>query len=329
MTTHAPLGLTFASLGALGPHSAPSIASMAEDLGYSSFWTAEANATDAFTLLGAAAVAAPGLDLGTGVVPMQIRSPSVTAMSAASLQALAPHRDIYLGVGVSTPVVAGQWHGADYQNRPIAQMREYLVLLRELLSGEPVTFDGDFWSVRKFRLGVRLGDRRPKLVLAALNPQMLRLGGELADAVLLNYLPASHVQESIDEIREGGDAQIFAYVHAGVCDFDEAAPYARRDLFGYAMAEGYARMFRHAGFEAEIDQLRERYAAGDRDGAVEAISDEMVQAIDFIGTPAQVNSFVASYVDAGVDHPILMPLPWGADRRAVAEATIRAAAGRF
>ena len=114
-----------------------------------------------------------------------------------------------------------------------------------------------------------------------------------------------------------------------VCDFDEAAPYARRDLFGYAMAEGYARMFRHAGFEAEIDQLRERYAAGDRDGAVEAISDEMVQAIDFIGTPAQVNSFVASYVDAGVDHPILMPLPWGADRRAVAEATIRAAAGRF
>ncbi|MCP3936674.1 MAG: LLM class F420-dependent oxidoreductase [Actinomycetia bacterium] len=325
MTTQAPLGLTFASLGALGARSVPHLAALAEDLGYTSFWTAEANATDAFTLLGAATVAAPLLDLGTGIVPMQIRSPSLTAMSAASLQALSPERNIYLGVGVSTPIVAGRWHGTQFGGSPLAQMREYLNLLRELLSGEPVTFEGDYWSVRKFRLGVRLGDRRPKLVVAALNPQMLRLAGELADAVLLNYVPASHVQTSTDEVREGGDAEIFAYVHAGVCDFSEAAPYARRDLFAYAMADGYARMFRHAGFADEVDELRERYASGDRSGAVEAVSDRMVQAIDFIGDPGQVHSFVQSYTDAGVDHPILMPLPWGQDRRSVAEATIRAA----
>lgn len=328
MTSNGTTGLTFASLAALGPAAVPDIARTAEDLGYGSFWTAEANGTDAFTLLAAANAAAPSLDLGTGIVPMQIRSPSVTAMSAATLQALAPTATIHLGVGVSTPVVAGQWHGADYGTRPIAQMREYLTLMRELLSGEPVTFDGDFWSVRKFRLGVRLSDRRPKLVVAALNPQMLRLAGELADGVLLNYLPASHVDASIRQIRSGGDAEVMAYIHAGVCDFDEAVGSARRDLFGYAMADGYARMFTEAGFGAEVAELRDRYAAGDRAGAVAAISDNMVQAIDFIGEAHEVHAFVESYRTAGVDHPILMPLPWGADRAAIARATMAAAVGR-
>lgn len=328
MTSTGPTGLTFASLGALGPSAVPSIARTAEDLGYQSFWTAEANGTDAFTLLAAANAAAPSLDLGTGIVPMQIRSPSVTAMSAATLQALAPERTIQLGVGVSTPVVAGSWHGSPYGARPIAQMREYLTLLRELLSGEPVTFDGDFWSVRKFRLMVRMGDRRPRLVVAALNPQMLRLAGELADGVLLNYIPSHHVAASVEQVRAGGDAEILCYVHAAVGDFDTAADAARKDIFGYAMADGYARMFRQAGFEDEVDELRDRYAAGDRAGAVAAVSDEMVQAIDFIGDTGAVHGFVEDYRRAGVDHPILMPLPWGTDRRAITEATMAAAVGR-
>ncbi len=320
------LGVTFASLGALGAHSVPAIARLAQELRYRSFWTAEANSTDAFTLLGAAAVAAPELDVGTGVVPIQIRTPSLAAMSAATLTSLRPDNEVYLGVGISTPVVAGRWHGATYGRRPIAQMREYLTLVREILEGETVTFKGDFYEVHRFRLGVRLGDRRPRLVLAALNPQMLRLAGELADAVLLNYIPSSHVPASVAHVREGGNARIFAYVHAGVCDWEVASPYARRDLFGYAMADGYADMFTEAGFGDEVSELRQRYASGDRQGAAEAISDEMIQAIDFIGTPGEVASFVRSYVEAGVDHPILMPLPWGEDRRAVAEATMVAAA---
>jgi len=320
-----PLGVTFAGLAALGPAAVPRIATLAEDLGYQSFWTAEANGTDAFTLLAAATVAAPSLDLGTGIVPMQIRSPSLAAMSAATLQALAPNRTVNLGVGVSTPVVAGSWHGTPYGNRPIAQMREYLTLLRELLSGESVTFEGDFWSVRKFRLAVRLDDKRPRLVVAALNPQMLRLAGELADGVLLNYIPANHVAASVEKVRAGGQAEILAYVHAGVCDFERAAPSARRDIFGYAMADGYARMFSQAGFADEVDEIRDRYAAGDRAGAIDAISNEMIQAIDFIGDANEVHQFVQTYVDAGVDQPILMALPWGENRLETAEATMVAA----
>lgn len=319
------LGVTFGSLGVLGPRAIIEIAELAESLAYRSIWTVEANGTDAFSLLGAVSVRSPSLDLGTGIIPIQVRTPPLAAMSAASLQALNPDVNIWLGVGVSAPAILRQ-HGMPGPDRPIARMREYVALLRECLSGESVTFEGDFWSVKRFSLGVRLADKKPKIVMAALGPQMLKLAGEIADGVLLNYIPASHVPASVAQVRAGGDAKIFAYVHAAVGAMQRSVRSARRDLLNYCMADGYANMFRAAGFSNEVDEIRSRQVARDRDGALAAVSERMIQAIDFIGDPQEVTQFVHSYIDAGVEKPILMPMPWGDDRLAVTTQTMQAAA---
>jgi len=319
-----PLGVTFGSLGVLGPKAVTDIAISAQNLGYKSFWTVEANGTDAMSLLGAVSHAAPKLDLATGIIPIQLRTPVLTAMSAATLQALNPDVNVLLGIGVSAPGILMQ-HGERATDKPIGMMREYVALLRECLSGEPVTFEGDYFNAKRFRLGVRLGERKPKIIMAALNPQMLKLAGEVADGVLLNYLPASHVGTSIEQVRKGGNAKIYAYVHAAVGDFERSAKSARKDLFNYAMADGYARMFSQAGFADEIKELRARQAEKDREGALAAVSERMIQAIDFIGNEAEVTNFVKDYVNAGVEHPVLMPLPWGEDRRAITDATMSAA----
>jgi probable F420-dependent oxidoreductase len=331
-------GLTFASLMALGPDLAVSTARTAADLGYRSFWTAETTGPEAFSLLGAVRAAAPGLDLGTGVLALQLRTPMVVAMAGATLQALQPERDVMLGIGISSPVVTQRWHGVPYGHRPLARVREYVTLLRACLSGDRVDFAGDFYQVKGFRLGVRLGERIPKIVVGALNPGMLRLAGELADGVLLNYLPASHVPWSVEQVRKGGAARaavgaegtcaIYAYVHAGVCERAEGVELARRDLYSYAVVDSYARNFERAGFFDEVAEIRDRFAAGDRDGAMAAVSDRMVDAIDVMGDADVVHATMQSYVDAGVEVPILMPLPWGPDRRASADATIRAAIGK-
>lgn len=321
----APLGVTFGSLAVLGPGAVRDVARHAQELGYHSLWTVEATGTDAFTLLGSVSAVAPQLDLATGIIPIQLRTPTLVAMSGASLQALSPDANVWLGLGVSAPGILKQ-HGVEVSKRPIAMMREYVALLRECLSGESVTFEGDFWQVKRFRLGVRLGQRKPRIVMAALNPQMLKLAGEIADGVLLNYLPASHITASVEKIRSGGNARIFSYVHAAVGDFEKHARSARKDLFNYAMADSYANMFRSAGFADEIDDLRVRQSTRDREGALAAISEKMIQAIDFIGSEAEVTSFVQSYIDAGVEHPVLMPLPWGEDRAAVTRQTMTAAA---
>jgi len=330
--TGGPVGLTFASFQALGLDVGLAMARRARAAGCESFWTAETVGPEAFATLGAVATAVPGLDLGTGVLALQLRTPMLAAMGAATLQALAPDRDVLLGVGISSPVVVGRWHGAEYGDRPVARSREFLQLTAACLAGDAVSFDGDFYRCSKFRLGVRLGERRPRLVLGALNRQMLTLAGEAADGVLLNYLPASAVPWCVEQVRAGeaaagrapGSCTVYAYVHVGVCDRERARPAGRKDLFSYAVVDAYATAFERAGFGDEIAALRAAREAGDRDASVAAMSDRMVDAIDICGDADHVAAAVQAYRDAGVEVPVIMPLPWGEDRVATIEATIDA-----
>jgi probable F420-dependent oxidoreductase len=319
------VGVTFASLMSMPPSKAPEVAAEAQRLGYGSFWTAETTGPEAFALLAAAGAAAPGLGLGTGVLALQLRTPMVVAMAGATLQALHPEADILLGVGISSPVVTSKWHGVPYGERPLARVREYVTLVKECLTGESVSFKGDFYEVSRFRLGVRLGDKRPKVVVGALNPAMLRLAGEVADGVLLNYLPASHVPWSVEQVRAGGDATVYAYVHVGVARREDGIELARRDLFSYAVVDAYARNFERAGYRDAVAAVRERHADGDREGALAAVSDEMVDGIDVVGDADHVQRSMQAYVDAGVQVPIVMPLPWGPDRAQVVRDTLEAA----
>jgi len=321
-------GVTYAPLMALGLPAGLELARWAEAFGYESYWTAEVTASEAFSVLGAVSQAAPSLALGTGVLALQLRTPPLLAMAAATVQALAPDREVSIGIGISSPVVAGRWHGATYGPRPLAQVREFVALLRACLSGEPVDFAGDFYHVSKFRLGVRLGEQRPKIVIGALGEAMLRLAGEIGDGVLLNYLPASHVAWSVRQVRKGGPAKIYSYVHVGVCERDKGLEAARRDLFSYATVDSYARHFTLAGYGDAVNEIRERHRAGDRAGALASVSDAMVDGIDIMGDAAVVRDAVAAYVEAGVEVPIVFPLPWGVDRMDGVRATLVSALPR-
>jgi alkanesulfonate monooxygenase SsuD/methylene tetrahydromethanopterin reductase-like flavin-dependent oxidoreductase (luciferase family) len=238
---------------------------------------------------------------------------------------MAPGREVVLGVGVSSPVVAGDWHGAGYPARPLARMREFIALLRQCLSGGTVTFDGDFYQVRKFRLGVELGERKPMIILGALGEGMLRLAGAEADGVLLNYLPASHVAWCAEQVRRGGNAKIYANIHVGVGDRAAAASQARYDLFSYAVVDAYARSFTQAGFGDAVQAIRAAHLAGDRARALAAVPDEMVDAINVVGDPALVADTIAAYRRVGVDVPVIFPLTWGAAGQDALELTLRAA----
>lgn len=319
--------VSIAGVQTLGAPLALDVAREAGDLRYGAIWAAEANAAEALSLLGAVSQVAPTAGVGTGVLALQLRTPPLHAMAAATLQQLVgDERDVFLGIGISSPAVAGQWHGAGYGDRPIAQVREFVALVRECLSGESVTFEGDFYRVSRFRLGLRLGERKPKIVVAALNEQMLRLAGEVADGVLLNYLPASAVPWCVEQVRKGGDAQVFAFVHCAVTDRDRYAELARRDLLNYAVVDAYAKQFARAGYADDVAAFRERWSARDRDGALAAIGDRWVDEVQIMGDAGHVRAAVQAYADAGVDSPIVFALPWGEDRRATLSDTLRALA---
>jgi alkanesulfonate monooxygenase SsuD/methylene tetrahydromethanopterin reductase-like flavin-dependent oxidoreductase (luciferase family) len=221
--------------------------------------------------------------------------------------------------------VACDWHGARYPASPLAHMREFLTLLRECLSGDTITFTGDYYQVRKFRLGVQLGDRKPKIILGALGEGMLRLAGAEADGVLLNYLPASHVSWCVEQVRRGGSATVYANIHVGVGDRAAAAPQARCDLFSYAVVDAYASSFTRAGYGDAVQAIRAAHRSGDRAGALAAVPDEMVDAIDVVGDEVLVRDTISAYRRAGVDVPVVFPLTWGAAGQDALESTLRAA----
>ena len=114
-------------------------------------------------------------------------------------------------------------------------------------------------------------------------------------------------------------------MHCSASEREDGIQAARRDLFSYAVVDSYARSFDRAGFGDEVAAIRAAHAARDREGALAAVSDRMVDAIDLMADPAGVAAYVQAYVDAGVEVPVLMPNPWGPDRMQVVDDTLRAA----
>src|SRR5262249_2392803 len=139
--------------------------------------------------------------LATGVIPIQIRTPGVMAMSFLTINEYSGGRAI-AGIGVSSPVIAGRWHGVPYQ-KPLTAMRECATIMRQLFTEGRSKFEGKVYK-SDFRLGMRItAPRPPRIYMGVLNAPMLRLAGELADGVLMNYSPPDAIAPMIKEIHEG------------------------------------------------------------------------------------------------------------------------------
>src|SRR5262249_20479787 len=109
-------------------------------------WAAEASGSDALMTLGLIAWHTTRLHVATGVVPIQTRTPIVLAMAATTLGHVAPRR-VALGIGVSSPIIVGQWHGLPFR-KPLQHMRETVHVLRLALSRGRVNFEGAFYCLK-------------------------------------------------------------------------------------------------------------------------------------------------------------------------------------
>ncbi|MGH9068938.1 MAG: LLM class F420-dependent oxidoreductase [Acidimicrobiales bacterium] len=286
------------------------IAELAE-LGYTDVWSSEAGGTDAFTPLALASAWAPGLRLGTAIVPAFTRGPALLAMSAGALAEAAPGR-FCLGVGTSSDVIVESWNGLSFAE-PYRRTRDTLRFLRAALAGEKVTADYDTFSVRGFRMG-RPPEVVPPLLVAALRPGMLRLAGREGDGAIINWLSADDVTKVVPEVGEGREivARIF------VCpseDTDEVRRQGRRTVAAYLNVEVYAAFHRWLGRGPALEAMWRAWQAGDRYGAAAAIPDQVVDELIVHGSPADCRAQVQRYVDNGVTTPVLALLPFGVDSR--------------
>src|SRR6266403_904842 len=334
----ARLGIVLAPFATLPPAEFVAVAREAEARGYHAAWTGEAAGCCAISLVAVIASHPERLHVGSAVVPVQTRTPVVLGQSAATLNHLAPDR-VVLGIGLSSKVIVGDWHGLTFAPS-LQQIREAVQVIRMVASGERVNFEGKFYRVKNFRLAVPPPEKPVRVVLAALGPEMLELAGEIADGVVLNWIPPETVPASIKHLEAGATKagrtlegfEIASFIRTCVTDDVKAARGAlARDITGYAIVDVYAAFFRTVGFAAEVEAVNARWAAGDRAGAVGEISPRVLDGCGVVGDEAFCRARIEAFARAGLTQPVVLPFnpaaAAGGDSRPALLRTLRAFGG--
>jgi probable F420-dependent oxidoreductase len=280
--------------------------------GYTDVWSSEVSGTDAFTPLTLTSVWAPTLRLGTAIVPSFTRGPGVMAQSVASLASAAPGRFAF-GLGSSSDIIVESWNAQPF-NKPYSRTRDMLHFLKAALTGEKVTETYDTFKVRGFRLGA-VPPVQPPILVAALREKMLELGASDGDGVILNWLSADDVKTVAPYVHRHDPAKEIV-CRIFVCPSDDAETVragARQFIAAYLNVGVYADYQRWLGRTEILAPMQARWAAGDRQGALTEIPDEVVDDLIVHGTPAQCKSHIARYVENGVTTPALAIMPWGPD----------------
>lgn len=305
------------------------IAREAELLGYRDAWSLEVDGLDCFAPL-AAVAGATNLRLGTAIANVFTRGPATLAMSAAGLAELAPGRFV-LGIGAGSQPIVEMWNGGRYE-KPATRVREMVAFLRPALAGERVTFRGKTFSVDGFRL-TRPPSQRVPIHVAALRENMLRVAGEVADGVCINWLSADDVRKSVAVVREaaraaGRDpdsievtARIMMWADGTSPEADIAA---RRYINAYLNVPVYRAFHEWLGRGESLRPMWDAWAAGDRRGAVSAIPEPVVNDLIVRGTAAERVAQVKRYMEAGVDTAFMHLLTHETDEARKADVVLRA-----
>ncbi len=264
----------------------------AEACGYESFWMPESWERDAFSLLAELAAATERIGLGTGIVNVFSRSPALLAMSAATLDEMSGGR-FSLGLGTSGARVIEDFHGYAY-DRPLTRLKETVEIVRSLIAGERVDYDGECFKLARFKLGFKPLRAEIPIYIAALSPKSLRQVGEIADGWLPAYWPFGRLAEGITLIEAGAKSagrdpkaiEVAPMINLFVADnVREARDAARLPLAYYIGGMGgyYHAMASRMGFKAEADLIRELWRSGKPRRAIGAATDRLVDGLAVCG----------------------------------------------
>jgi F420-dependent oxidoreductase-like protein len=296
------------------------LAAAADEIGYDVVWVAEAYGSDAATVLGAVAVTTQRIGIGSAVLQIPGRTPAMTAMTAATLDALSGGR-FRLGLGVSGPQVSEGWHGVRFTD-PLGRTREYVQIVQQAIARRRVTAGGNHFTLPLAdgpgkSLVLSLQPVRPHvpLYLAAVGPNNLSLTGEIADGWLAIFFDPESGARHVSRIHSaaaavGRDASaIDISVQASLAlhqDPERAALLVRPTAALYIGGMGSKRVnFYHGiatsmGFEREADEVQERFLSRDYAGAAAAVPFQFIDRTSLLGDVHRIVQRLRTLAGQGV-----------------------------
>ncbi|HEY7534878.1 MAG TPA: LLM class flavin-dependent oxidoreductase [Thermodesulfobacteriota bacterium] len=291
------------------------IGRLSEELGYDSIWVPEMWGRDAFSLLAVLALNTKKIKLSTGIVSVFSRTPAIIAQTTATLDEISEGR-IILGLGTSGPAVIRDWHGLGFE-KPLERTREYVEIIRLILSGERVDYDGEIFKLRNFRLQFTPGRKSIPIYIASLGPRNIRLTGEIADGWIPFLATHEFLQDARKELIAGARAKGRDVNNVMVCPYIPACVYKDSDssrrvvqeFIAYyigGMGTYYHKMISRYGFKHEADLISDAWKKGSRNQAIQSVSDVMLNSIAIVGTKGESKGKLKEYIKAGADLPIMI-----------------------
>ena len=298
----------------------------------------EAYSYDAISQLGYLAAKTSTIELGTGVVPIYVRTPTLLAMTAAGLDYVSDGR-FRLGIGTSGPQVMEGFHGVAF-DAPLGRTREVVDICRQVWRRERVSYNGRYYQIplpadRGTGLGKPLHlinhpvRERIPITIAALGPKNVELTAEIAEG----WQPVFFHPEKADEVwgdalragfakRDPALGPLDIMVSASLAigdDVEDRLVWAKPQLALYLGGMGargknfYHSLATRYGFGDAADHIQDLYLAGRKQEAVDAVPDELVRSVSLVGPRGFVEERLAAYAEAGVTTILVHPL--GTDER--------------
>ena len=294
---------------------------IAEGLGYELVATGEAWGPSSIPWLSILATNTSKITIGTSILNVFSRTPAALAQEFSMIDQLSGGRAM-LGLGSSGAFVIEHFHGVPF-DRPLRRLREYVEIFNILIAGEKLDYDGEIFKMSR---GFQLNYDRPRthipVFIAAITPKSIRQTGEIADGILPIHWPKSEFETLRGQLAEGARApgrdaaaitiapQTNLFVTDGSND-EEQWRAARQPLHHYINRMGvfYWQMLSRNGFEGEVGASRVAWSNRDLEGAINAISDDMVREIQVIGPVESVREQLQERSALGADLQLLYMPP--------------------
>ena len=301
---------------------------IAEELGYELVATGEAWGPSIVPWLSTLAANTEKIQIGSSIFNCFSRSPAAIAQEFAALEVISGGRMV-CGLGSSGNLVIEGFHGAEF-DRPLRRLREYTEIIKMLLRGERLAYEGQIYQLaRGFRIDYDMQREDVPVYIAAITPRSIEQTAQIADGIFPIHWPLRAFQPLRDQLaaastaagRPADSVTIAPFTNVYVLgegqDDDEVWRNARQPLFHYTnrMGSFYWQMLARSGFEADVAASRDAWSERDAEGALMAFSDEMVREIQVIGPLEEVRERLQERSDAGAQLQMVQ-MPGGSPEEA-------------
>jgi len=276
-----------------------------------SIWIPETWGMDGASMLTAVSRIVRNSKIGSSIINIYSRTPSLIAMSAATIDTLSNGR-LILGLGTSSESIVQEWHGLKFI-QPVQRMREYVEIIRLIISGNKVDYRGKLFQIKNFTLLIKPPRKKIPIYLAAINQKMVELTWDIADGVIFYLRPISELQDTIQKMQLKRKIDVSSqFITCMSEDEEKAIERAKKTLAFYiSVGKIYREFLAKNGFAKEIHDIYDEYKKSGLSTNYKLVSNNLLDSLTICGTPEDCKKKLDKFIKTGVSLPIIQFNPIG------------------